>query len=122
MQRRHLGVIIFLALSAWVTLAIVVRTQDPKAGGPTSLLLFFPSFFVASSGFFTLLGFWIGRFLRRRPLEIALRQGVILGGVLTGLLLLQGLGVLELWNGVLLALAGLSFELFFRWQKSPRRT
>lgn len=104
-----------LALLAW---SLTVVYVDPEKGGYVGQVLFYPSLFLVVTGFSTL----IFTAIRRRKVEaegqlfhigMSLRQGLLLGILTVGLLLMQSFRVLVWWDGLLALAAVLLAELYF---------
>lgn len=108
------GVTTGLTLIAWL---LILFYFDPNTAGGIGLVLFFVSLTCALSGLLTLLGYVVRRYFiqdRLMVFNVALRQGVLLGLIVVGLLLLKALWVLSWWNAAMLVLAAIILEIYFR--------
>jgi O-antigen/teichoic acid export membrane protein len=108
-----MGLASFLAL---VSLAAILWFFSPQNAGWPILILLFLSLFLALCGFFSLIGFW----LRRRKngqeqevLVIALREGVLLSGLLVSFMVLKALNIFWWWSALIFLVIVVAIEIAF---------
>ena len=109
-------VITLLALGTWLSLLFNI---DPKITDNMTIIFFFLSLFIALSGLFTFIGFYLRIYFSNHEilfsaLPAAVRQGLFLSMLITGLLVLKSLKVLNLWDGLVFAAIIVIPELFSR--------
>ncbi len=108
-----LVLVVFLASAC---LAAILVYFNPSSSGVHIFTLFYLSLFTSTTGVFTLIGFLIRQFSRKkrfsmpegqaiRNLEISFRQGLLLSVILIALLALQSQRILSWWH--IVALVGL---------------
>lgn len=101
-----------MTLAAWL---LVLFYFDPTTSGTPGITLFFVSFASTLIGVLIL----IFHYLRYRFVNITgsfattVRQAVLLGLAVSGILLLLALDKLNWWNGVAIVVAGLIVESFY---------
>ena len=112
-----LVLIIFLASAC---LAAILIYFNPNSSGIHIFTLFYLSLFISTTGVFTLIGFLIRQFSRKKRfsmpegqiicnLEVSFRQGLLLSVVLIAVLILQSQRILSWWYLVtLVSLVGLA--------------
>ncbi len=105
---RFLGFIFFATVLSWGAWGLVIQKLDPYSNPELALVLFYLSIFLAFTGTFTLIFFFIKKWktdneIYLKHLTISLRQGFLLSFCTTVCLLLLMLGLLRLWNGLLVA-------------------
>lgn len=121
--RRSLAIIVFafcISFFAWI---LTVIKLDPFESTGLALFFFFLSLFVTLTSLFTLLGFFVRRFVTRNEIlynhfNVSLRQGLLLSLCTLILLTFLLLGVLTWWDGFLVVLIAFLFEWYFSY--SPR--
>ena len=106
---RILAWITLATLMAWIAWGLVVSKLDPYESTELGLPLFFISKLIALMGSFTIVLFWIKKWRARnhvyiKHLMISLRQGILLSICTTLCLGLQMLGLLRVWNGLLIVM------------------
>lgn len=108
-----LGVVVFS-----ISLILVVNFMSPESGY-VSFAAFFISFFMLLTCLFTIIGFYGRRRLSNNEilyynLKVAFRQGTLAALFFTMLLIMRAAGILNLWDGLLLAGVVILFDMFFK--------
>jgi len=116
-HKNYLLIIAVAALMGWVAFLTVVMKFNPYESS-LSIAFFFFSLFISLSCTFALLGYFFRLWLYRNEvfyihINIALRQGIMLGLVAIGCFVLLMLDVLNWWSGSLLILASVLLEFYF---------
>ncbi len=99
--------------------ALVIFRLNPYSAPQISIPLFFVSFFFFVSGLTTIIGFFARMLTRKKdeefynPLNVALRQGILLALCTCGLLAFQSMRTLTLWDSVLLVAIIVLIEVYF---------
>ena len=101
-----------------VALGVTVNYIDPDSSGIPGKALFFLIFFFSLSGIFNLVLLRIRKKMTNTEnafdnLNLCFRQGILLAVFFTGLLIMQGEGVLIWWSALLLLAGIFIIELFF---------
>jgi len=108
----------FLTIVAFIIVGTIIFKYDPNQADFKILILFFSGLYFALAGLFTLLGNFIRIKINKNTLSVyfltSFRQGLLISLALVGLLLLKMTNVLNLWDGILLVVAILLLELYFR--------
>lgn len=117
-----LSVLIIWSLVASVGLILSLALTNPLAIGPVGVTVWFVVLFLALSSIFTLALYTSKTFLRLHAtgvgrLRYSWRQGLLLGGWVSGVLALSSLHQLGLVDVILLALLLVIVEVYvrFRW-------
>lgn len=118
MARYVLGLIVAAATSA-VALSVVLLFLNPFSAGWVGLTILALSLYFLTVSLFTLLGFttrvWrSGREIIYAHLGTSFRQGLLLGIVVVGSLLLQAFRLFNVWSAVLFVVAVVLVELAFQ--------
>lgn len=103
-----------LSWSAWL---VVITKLNPYESTGLALTLFFVSLFFALISTFTIVGFYLRKWLTNNELHfnfinISLRQGILLSFCAIGCLAFLLLGVLTWWDGLLLVAIITLVELY----------
>ena len=98
---------------------LVVFRINPYSSGQWGLFFFYITGFFAFSGTASLIGFMIRARLYKdeapyRLVAVSFRQGLLLSGVLTTCIWLQGQRLLAWWSLLLVALVAAGIEAFVR--------
>jgi len=106
-----IGIATAMTLAAWL---LVLFYFDPTTSGIPGLTLFFVSFAATLIGLLILLFHYFRYRFTNTPafFGTTVRQAVLLGLVVSGILLLQALDKLNWWNGVAIVVAGLVVESY----------
>ena len=107
-------------LFSWLSFVLIILKLNPFGEFNVSFTfsLFYLTLFLALTGTFTIMFSYIHS-LREGGMSLyahvsnAFRQGILLSILCVGLLVLQGLGMLTWWDGLLLAGGILCLELLF---------
>lgn len=102
---------------SWLAWGVVLLKLDPYQEPNLALPLFFLSLFVALSGTFTLLLAFLKKWRTKdqiyvKHIMISLRQGILLSLCTTACSGLLSLGLLRVWNGLLLVTLMMLIEFF----------
>lgn len=115
---RYVLALIVASAVSFLSLFLVMSRLDPFADESIALPLFFISFFLALTSLLSLIGYVIRVVFYRDELflnhfNVSLRQGVILGVCITGIMGLQVMRTLTWWNGLILVVIAFLGELYF---------
>jgi len=104
---RLLSLIFLIALLGWGAWLLVIYKFDPYNSPGLALAFFFLSSFFAFSGTFAIILFFLKKWRARdqiyiKHVLISLRQGILLSLCTCLCLALLMLGLLRIWNGLLL--------------------
>ena len=114
----YISTILIASLFGWVSWFVVVYKLSPFSQQSLSLSLFYLSLFVALSGSFALLLYFLRVWANKKEiynahLNASLRQGVLLSMMIVIGLAFQRLRVLTWWDGLLLLAIILLIEFYF---------
>lgn len=114
---RILFLIILATLISWSAWLLVVLKLDPFSNTGLAVSLFFISSILSFSGVFTLILFllkkWrVGDHIYVKHIVISLRQGLLLSFCTCLCLALLMLGLLRIWNGLLLVAFMMLLEFY----------
>ena len=114
---RILFIIEFASLVSWAAWILVVWKLDPFTNPGLALPFFFASSVLAFSGTFTLILFALKRWragdhIYIKHVLVSLRQGILLGGCTCICLALLMLGLLRVWNGLLIVTFMMLLEFY----------
>lgn len=115
---KILTIIILATLLSFTALFLVIQKLDPFNQTSLALALFFSSSFIALTGLFTILLFLLkkwkeGENIYIKHMMISMRQAFLLSlctNICMGLLIL---GLLRVWNGLLLVILVMLIEFYF---------
>lgn len=117
-----LSVLLIWTLVSWAGLALSLMLSNPLAIGPAGVTVWFVVLFFALASLMALVLYGAKTYLHLHGtsvsrLRYSWRQGLLLGGWVTGLLALSSLRQLGLWDAILLGLLLLIVEAYvrFRW-------
>lgn len=104
-------------LIGWVAWGVVLFKLDPYTSTSLAFPLFLLSFFVALSGTFTLVLSFLKKWktgdqIYVKHIMISLRQGILLSLCTTICAGLLALGLLRIWNGLLLVILMMLIEFY----------
>jgi len=104
-------------LLGWASWLLVIGKMSPFQSGSLALILFYASLFIALTGTFGLLIYYLrlwakGMSQAGAHLNIALREGFLLSGMITVGLIFQRLRVLTWWDALLLLFIILLIEFY----------
>jgi len=114
---RILSLVLFATLLSWAAWLLVIYKLDPFQTPDLALPFFFVSSIFAFSGSFTLLLFFLKKWrakdhLSMKHILISLRQGVLLSICTCICLALLMIGLLRIWNGLLLVALMMLLEFY----------
>lgn len=120
MTLRQYILIMFLAtLLCWVAWGFVIFNVDPFRDSTLGFFFFYTSLFFALIGSISLLVFLFFQVLKKsdRPMyryvQQSFRVGLIVSGIISLLLFLQGRNILTKWNSILLLFIFVTIVCFF---------
>jgi hypothetical protein len=110
------------SILCWTALILIILNTHPTVGGKNIIIFFFISLFFALVGTFSLIGFYLRLWFSKNELIYshlgpAIRQAILISLCIIVLLGLQILRLVNIWTGILVVLAILSLEFFFRTKK-----
>ncbi len=110
--------IVTISILGWASWIVVINNLSPFMSGYLALGFFYGSFFVALTGTFSVLNYYLRISLNRQKnhfkhLNIALRQGSLLSIMVCVGLAFQRLRVLTWWDALLLLIIVLLIEYYF---------
>jgi uncharacterized protein YacL len=105
-------------LVSWGSLLGVLFFINPRQAGMLGFTLFFLALFLATASTASLVGYGLRRFIAPGQIpaysvRYSLRQGILLGLLLDGILLLQSLRLMRWWLVLILVIIFISLEFFF---------
>ncbi len=118
MKSYVVGLLVSAAASA-VAFVFVLLFLNPNTSAPLSTVLLMTSLYIFITSMATLLGFVVRVWLSRNEiifahLGTAFRQGLLLGLVLVGSLVLQLFRIFNIWSGLLFVAGVILIELAFQ--------
>lgn len=116
-QFRILLIISFATAISWIAWIIVILNLDPYTVPGVALTLFYSSLCIALIGAFTLILFFLKRWKTNndfyaKHIMISLRQGILLGITTIICLGLLMLGLLRIWNGLMIVFITMLIEFY----------
>ena len=115
--KKYLNLMTVLTVICWVIWVLVLVLINPQQSDLIGFVLFYFSLFLALLGTISIFGFLIRVWLKKKPIfkqvEIAFRQAIWLGLLVSVIFVLKGLGLLRWWNALFLVLFLIFLELFF---------
>jgi hypothetical protein len=108
-----------LSAICWFGFFIILVSANPYKADILTFTSFFALLFLGLAFLLAIIGFWI-RFIilreniSRSAFKVSFRQGILISLSIIGLLLLQAIRILTVYDGVLLVSAILMLEFFFR--------
>lgn len=114
----YIAGIFFASILGWASWLVVVNNLSPFISGYLALVLFYSSLFIALTGTFSILNYYLRISLNKdrnylHHLNTALRQGSLLSLMLIIGLAFQRLRVLTWWDALLLLIIVLLIEYYF---------
>lgn len=114
---RVISIICFASALSWLAWIIVILNLDPYESTAIALSLFYLSLALALVGTFTLILFFLKKWkfkeeIYLKHIMISLRQGILLGAVTLICLSLLMLGLLRIWNGLLIVILITMIEFY----------
>ena len=117
--KSSLATVVIALILGLASFALVLFRLNPYSAPQLSIPLFYISFFFFVSGIAMLIGFFARMLTRKKdeefynPLNVALRQGVLLALCTCGLLAFQSMRTLALWDSILLVAIIVLIEVYF---------
>jgi len=115
--KKYLNLMTILTVICWVAWVLTLILVNPQQSDLIGFVLFYFSLFLALLGTASVLGFLIRVWLKKKPIfkqvEIAFRQAIWLGLLVSSIFILKGLNLLRWWNALFLILFLIFLELFF---------
>lgn len=102
----------------WIAWILTIINLDPNNAGNLGFLSFFISLFFAIVGTFTVIGFYLRLWFSKNEyyyenITISFRQAILISISIVGLLVLQALRVLNLFDGLLFVASIMLLEFYF---------
>jgi len=97
---------------------MIVMNVDPNNAGFLGFALFYLSLFFALTGLFSFLGFWARRRIVLNKAEfsqvgVSFREGVLLSFMFVGMIYMQSVGILNVYNAALFIFGISLLEFYF---------
>lgn len=109
-----------ISLAGWIS---IITSSDPYKANASIFILFFVTFFLSTSGIAAIIGLtlrkWIIGSLPDKNFEVSMRQGAMLGALITLMLILKVQHILYWWVIAPLILFLLLTELFINTNQRP---
>ena len=110
--------VFIVAILGWASWIVVITNLSPFISGYLALTLFYASLFIALTGTFSLLNYYLRLAINKsknyfQHLNTALRQGSLLSVMICVGLAFQRLRVLTWWDALLLLIIVLLVEYYF---------
>ncbi|MDP2685463.1 MAG: hypothetical protein Q8P20_10635 [bacterium] len=121
--RQYLIIMVLGTVLCWVSLFFVISNIDPFEANLAGFTFFYISIFLAMIGTFSILLFMVYQSIKRnvRPMyhqvQKSFRDSIIIAGFITALLYLQGSGLMNVWNFLILLSATVSLFIFLLFNK-----
>ncbi len=105
-------------LTSFAALCAVIFLTDPIDIGYIAFILFYITFFLTMSGMSILLLTWIWQHMAKDVVTLgevgmAVRQGILLGFLMSALIGMQQMRVLLWWDALIVVVAVFLIELYF---------
>lgn len=122
--RKYLSLMTFATLVCWAAWFAVINMIDVSSTSFLGHALFYASFFLALTGTFAVIGFFVRLVLLKQELVfqkvmISFRQAIFFALLIDGLLLLEARNLLR-WYNVMFLVIGLTIAEFFMISRKPR--
>ncbi|MDO9579730.1 MAG: hypothetical protein Q7J06_04055 [Bacteroidales bacterium] len=115
--KKYLNLMTILTVICWGAWFLVLILINPEQSDLIGFVLFYFSLFLALLGTISVVGFLIRVWLKKKPIfkqvEIAFRQAIWFGLLISAIFILKGLDLLRWWNALFLVLFLIFLELFF---------
>ncbi|OGH76946.1 MAG: hypothetical protein A2469_02405 [Candidatus Magasanikbacteria bacterium RIFOXYC2_FULL_40_16] len=121
--RQYLIVMVLATILCWVSWFFVILNIDPFETNLSGFIFFYVSIFLAMVGTFSIILFSSYQVVnkRERPMyfhvQKSFRDSIVMAIFITALLYLQGSGLMNVWNFVILVSAALSLLIFLIFNK-----
>jgi hypothetical protein len=117
--RQYILLMLFGTAIAGAALFQIITSVSPDDAGTLMFVLFYVALFCVALGIATILGLLVRMFLFAdahsipQKVELAFRQGILMGCLATAALILKGNDMLTWWNSIMLVGAVSSIEMAF---------
>jgi len=114
------------SITGWIGWFLVVTRMDPEELiGVFPYIMFYSTLFLAVTGTVSILSFYIRQWITKNEiyfehLNIAIREGILAGFTVVGILFLQYFRVLTVWDALLIFIAMILLEIFVISKKRDR--
>lgn len=114
----YLAVIFFSSVVSWLSFYMVIERLDPFVNPVTAFVSISVTMFLALTGTFTILGFYLRLFWLKNSLyfyniNVSFRQGVLLAFAVCIMLGFQAFRILNWWDGMIIVLVVAIIEFSF---------
>lgn len=102
--REYIAIMFFASILCWVGFLFVIINVDPFSANMVAFIFFYLSLFLALMGTISLITLpfyrsWGAKELSfHRYVQKSFRNGIFFSSVITGIIFLQGMQMLHLWN------------------------
>ncbi|OGH60134.1 MAG: hypothetical protein A2725_00600 [Candidatus Magasanikbacteria bacterium RIFCSPHIGHO2_01_FULL_33_34] len=116
--RQYLIIMVLGTVLCWISLFFVLVNIDPFEANFVSFAFFYVSVFLAMIGTFSIILFLFYRGIKKATtpmyyqVQKSFRDSIVVAIFLTVLLYLQGSGLINTWNFLILILATISLSIF----------
>jgi hypothetical protein len=113
-----MAVIMFSSVLSWLSFFLVINRLDPFANTATALVSYYITLFLALTGTFTIIGFyirlwWLKNSLYYHNINISFRQGFLVALGVCAMLGFQSLRILNWWDGIIIVIIVTIIEFSF---------
>lgn len=122
--RQYLIIMVIGTILCWVSWFFVILNIDPFEANLASFIFFYVSVFLALIGTFSITLFLLYRSIKKNAIPVyyyvqkSFRDSIIVAAFATILLYLQGSGLMNMWNFIILMSATVSLFIFLIFNKS----
>lgn len=122
--RQYLIIMVIGTTLCWVSWFFVILNIDPFEANLASFIFFYVSVFLALIGTFSITLFLLYRSIKKNAIPVyyyvqkSFRDSIIVAAFVTILLYLQGSGLMNMWNFIILMSATVSLFIFLIFNKS----
>lgn len=122
--RQYLIIMVIGTILCWVSWFFVILNIDPFEANLASFIFFYVSAFLALIGTFSITLFLLYRSIKKNAIPVyyyvqkSFRDSFIVATFITILLYLQGSGLMNMWNFIILMSATVSLFIFLIFNKS----
>lgn len=114
----YIAVIFLATVVSWTSFVLVFIRMNPYITTATALITFMITLFLALTGTFTLIGFyvrlwWLKNSLYYHSINTAFRQGALLSLMVCAMLGLQAFRALNWWDGLIVIIIVTIIEFSF---------
>jgi predicted MFS family arabinose efflux permease len=126
--KRYLIIMSLSTLLLWLAWGLVIIFIDPVTGGIMGVSLFYISLFLALTGSFSVIGFFVrSRFAKKEEVlfnqvGVSLRHAILFSVLITGSLLLQSNRLLTWWNALIFIVILIVIESLFMMRSNENKS